>query len=62
MAVYHTYKAAKASLQEFTPWLRKAHTIVRFYSNQDGCYKYCRVLSSNGVKKNARLRSRRSEA
>jgi len=40
---FESYQAAKASLREFSPTLRDAHTIVRFYSKTHQRYRYARV-------------------
>lgn len=42
--VYKTYKAARNSLLEFTPGLRKRHRIIKFWSSQDNAYRYARQL------------------
>ena len=41
---WDTYKAAKASLREFSPTLRAAHRIVRFWSTTQQRWRFCRVL------------------
>ena len=43
---YQTRRAAVASLREFSPWLREAHTIVRFWSTTHNAWRYCRVLGA----------------
>jgi hypothetical protein len=43
---YATRAAAIASLREFSPALRKAHIIVKFYSEAFGCHRFARVLST----------------
>jgi hypothetical protein len=45
---YATKQAAINSLREFSPQLRKAHQIVRFYSEKYQAYRYARVLVSRG--------------
>jgi hypothetical protein len=40
---FDTYRAAKNSLHEFTPALRAAHAIVRYYSTTHQRYRYARV-------------------
>jgi hypothetical protein len=42
--IFTTRNAAVRSLREFSPALRAAHMIVRFYSQQDQAYRYTRVL------------------
>ena len=49
--VWDSYKAAKASLREFTPWLREAHTIVRFWSTTKNAWRYTRVLTGAPLKR-----------
>lgn len=43
---YDTRAQAKASLREFSAesGLRESHTIVRYYSEKHGKYRYTRVL------------------
>jgi hypothetical protein len=43
---YDTRAQAKASLREFSAesGLRESHTIVRYYSEKHGKYRYSRVL------------------
>jgi len=42
--VFKTYRAALASLREFTPEVRARHSIVKFWSNQDNDYRFTRVF------------------
>ena len=42
--IWKTYKAALASLREFTPEVRERHSIVKFWSNQDNDWQFCRVF------------------
>lgn len=43
---FTTYKSAKDSLREFTPWMRAKHKIVRIWSAKDEAYRYCRVFTA----------------
>ena len=43
---YSTKSAAIASLREFAPWLRQAHTIVRFWSATHNAWRYSRILNA----------------
>ena len=47
---YPTRNAALASLREYIPELRKAHQIVRVYSEKYGAYRYGRVLVGQPAK------------
>ncbi len=42
---FDSYRAAKASLREFSPEVRARHTIVRFWSTTFGRYRYSRVFA-----------------
>lgn len=41
---FATKSQALASLREFSPALRAAHKIVRFYSETFGAFRFARVL------------------
>ena len=41
---YKTYRAAVKSLREFTPFMRGAHDIVKFWSDTHNAFRYARVL------------------
>lgn len=41
---YKTYRQAVNSLREFTPYMRDAHDIVKFWSNTYNAFRYARVL------------------
>jgi hypothetical protein len=41
---FATRHQALHSLREFTPRLRAQHSIVRFWSNHHGAWRYARVL------------------
>jgi hypothetical protein len=41
---FATKAEALASLREFSPALRAAHQIVRFYSETHGAFRFSRVL------------------
>jgi hypothetical protein len=43
--IFETHQAAVASLREFSPWLRKQHTIVRFWSRRRERFLYTRVMA-----------------
>ena len=42
--VFTSYKAAKASLREFSPYMRERHRIVKFWSTTKNAWRYTRVL------------------
>lgn len=42
--VFDTYKEAVASMRNFTPSMRAAHKIVKFWSSTTGRYRFTRVL------------------
>ena len=42
--VFNTENAAYASLREFTPFMRKAHTVVRFWSETAQAWRFTRVM------------------
>jgi hypothetical protein len=45
---YPTKQAAQRSLREFSPWMRKMHVIVKFWSEQYQAHRWARVLVSRG--------------
>lgn len=42
---FATRRLAIASFREFSPWLREAHIVVRFWSTTHNAYRYSRVLA-----------------
>lgn len=47
MMTFATLSAARRSLREFTPAYRKAHHIVRFWSETHGTFRYARVFGKS---------------
>ena len=42
--IFDSAQKARNSLREFSPWMRRKHKIVRFYSTTHGHFRYCRVF------------------
>ncbi len=48
--VWKTRRDAKFSLHEFTPRLRAAHDIVKFWSTKDNAWRWTRVLNTTKLR------------
>lgn len=46
---FETYRAAKASLREFSFFMRRRHRIVKFYSDHHGAFRFARILGTEVV-------------